>query len=864
MSRTTFNQLTNDKQNLQILLQRYVGNSLGAKGLIHGLQKDIIQNCVGATSTKKFQNWKVTLELTKIDDKDALIVTDEGTTGLTGEVYTQEEIIELSRDGNLGVDQNLSRFLNKNFTGGNVGPGSKGQGKGLFHLISKNYEVVFDSLRDEGKENESYVCGQKSMNEITLENLLNIPTDPSKPNKEENYKLFEELTHKQLTPLKKQGTRIIIKNIGVNDVVKEGYKDSVNENFQFEENNWLSFVDIFNNSFKKDLYDPDCILSFKNMILETWWELLRNFSSNGAKIILKSGDKIEEVTYEGSLIQKVYEPKADQSVIIEEFPKSGERIFWENDNKKYKIKKIKLIHFKNKRPALKAGCFLQRRYMKVGEIIRDSEIYPETFKNNFFSWVTLEKEAEDEIQHAENEVHYGFNINKGGCKKLRKKINEKLTPFTARFTGVSNRTSNADEDLYNSFRSIMTLLSDVGSFSDFSLGSESTKIKINFLEIKLPENNPSVNYVSSIGPIKIGIHNPYASNFDGKILLTLSQTNVIKTIEENAISIPSQNTNEYSFNEFKIPGDFQNGRIYLKVSLVIGNIEKAKNTRLLFLNEPVPAVNEKYVSLKVSNPILPNPRSMRIDQNDEIKNIIFSFYSIVQESLNVKIKVFLERRNEHDSPEEFHGIYLQDYQLEPFLDNEVKLDDLLIDESIFGFYEQRDRLELKREMRMVFKIESNEFYPSIDIAKGETLCRSVKTFYFGIDTSGKNIFKDVKYFESKDSIRSRISGNISDGFICEINTNTNELNNIVQMRDEAEKKEFKNDYQQREMIRQAVMVCVQQGNYNGNIFNLRSYQNGPGRGDIYSNRLEDEIFQENLKDFITLTEEIIDRLTARC
>ena len=858
-------QITNYKTNLKNLLNRYHGYSLGAKGLIHAIQKDIIQNSAGAVlSKKKYTNWKVTFELIKIEGNFALSVTDQGTTGLTGGVFTNDKISELSASGNLGEDQNLSRFLNNNFTGGNTGAGSMGQGKGLFHLLSKNYEVVFDTLRNEGKEDESYVCGRKIMRNVVLQNELDLPDDPNKPSKEANYELFNKFTNNELQPLKKQGTRIIIKNIGINDIVKDVYRDQINIKEQFEENEWLSFVEVFINSFKQDLNDPSCMLSFKNMILETWWEILRNYSKNNAKIVLKYEDKEVEVIYKDSIIEKIYEPKTSKDITIEEYPKKNQRLFWENGNKKFEIKKIKLIHLANKRPGLTAGCFVQRKKMKIGEIIRNHEIIPEKFKNNFFSWVTLSEDAENEIHQAENETHYGFNVNKGGCKKLRKEINDKLGPFTDKFVGNSRKLNDSDDGLLNSFRAISHLLSDVGSFSDFSTGTQSSNIKIKFLQLDLPENTPSVDFVKDIGPVKVQINNPQSSNFEGKIKLSLYQNDTKNILKEDIITVPQKNYVEYTFSKFKIPHDFTNGRLYLKVSLLIGNQEIAKNTRLLFLNVPVPELNEKIVKLRVENPILPTPKSSRIDLDDEIKNLSFSFYSTATELLDTNVRVYLECRNEHNSPQEFHELYNKNFQLKHFVDNEVKLDDLLIDEDVFGFFRERESNEMKREIRMIFKIESNAFYPNLGLARGQSLSNSTKKFYFELDTSGKSIFKNVKFYESDDLVKSRISGSSSEGYICEINSNINELKNIYLIKDDILQKEFKEDYEQREIIRQAIMVCLKEDMFDGNVFNENSYKSGPGRGETYSSLIKKELFRDDLKNIITLIEEIIDKLISRC
>ena len=118
-----------------------------------------------------------------------------------------------------------------------------------------------------------------------LKNNLCYPETGVVPNREENEKLFVSLTNNQLAPLSRQGTRVIIMNIGINDVVKDVYEDGVN-NEGFVENGGASFIEVFRNSFNPKLEDPNCIFSLKNMIIETWWEILRNY---GAEIIIKDG-----------------------------------------------------------------------------------------------------------------------------------------------------------------------------------------------------------------------------------------------------------------------------------------------------------------------------------------------------------------------------------------------------------------------------------------------------------------------------------------------------------------------------------------------------------------------------------------------
>ena len=486
------NQLHNDKSLLIKLLKRYRLESLGSKGFIHGLKKDLIQNCVGGRVSEKFIGWTVVFELLKIDGKYALSVTDHGTTGLLGGVYSNEQVAEISESGGLDERYGLSRFVHQNFSGGNTGPGSEGQGKGLFHLLSKDYEVVFDSLRNEGLENESYVSGQKIM----------------------------------------KGN------------------------------------DVFRNSFNEDLDDKNCVLSLKNMILETWWEILRNYSRNGAKIIIKEGDNVVEVNFNGSLVEKIVDAEDSEDVVVElkKNLTGSERLYFQEQlgGDKYYIKELKFVYFKNGRPGLEPGVFIQRKGMKIGEIVEKMKL---GLLGKFYGYVILDDSEQEMIHKAENEVHYGFNFNIGVSKKLRSTIKDVLKPFFDKFT--RERREDNSSSMMDNYRAISSILSLLGSFSNLG-GHKRSGLMLSWLDVGLPENNRSVSYVSDIGPVKILIKNEGRELFSGKAILSLYSTGVNgKKIEIDSQDVEVSPSGEITigFSEFQIPTLFESGLVFLKASV---------------------------------------------------------------------------------------------------------------------------------------------------------------------------------------------------------------------------------------------------------------------------------------------------------
>jgi hypothetical protein len=86
---TTQSPIVNWSNFLEQLIRDY--ETQPAKGLAHGLQKDAIQNGWGARDgTKKFR-FDIAL-LKKAKPKTLLLLTDHGTTGLTGDILDAQTL----------------------------------------------------------------------------------------------------------------------------------------------------------------------------------------------------------------------------------------------------------------------------------------------------------------------------------------------------------------------------------------------------------------------------------------------------------------------------------------------------------------------------------------------------------------------------------------------------------------------------------------------------------------------------------------------------------------------------------------------------------------------------------------------------
>src|SRR3990172_10617400 len=117
--------------NWPVNLAQIVDGYRAFRGVPHGVQKDALQNAWDARVEKKnARGWSATFELMKFDGgNNFFVITDRGTTGLTGRVLKTEELQE-----DLPLEEKWGRFENVAFTkaASEEALGSRGRGKFIF------------------------------------------------------------------------------------------------------------------------------------------------------------------------------------------------------------------------------------------------------------------------------------------------------------------------------------------------------------------------------------------------------------------------------------------------------------------------------------------------------------------------------------------------------------------------------------------------------------------------------------------------------------------------------------------------------------------------------------------------------------
>lgn len=160
------------------------------RGIAHGVQKDAVQNGVGAVRGSRPLEFD--FELVTNSKGRFLTMTDRNTVGLTGRVLSREEYTE-----DLPEDERWARFESMGFTRPDPDSiGARGQGKFIFMAASKPKLIVYDSARIDGTYRLGY--SQARLNDCPMVHF----------DGEVGGERLRELTG--LPPLAQVGTRVII------------------------------------------------------------------------------------------------------------------------------------------------------------------------------------------------------------------------------------------------------------------------------------------------------------------------------------------------------------------------------------------------------------------------------------------------------------------------------------------------------------------------------------------------------------------------------------------------------------------------------------------------------------------------------
>lgn len=789
-------------QNWKAIIDQVVSGYEAHRGLVHGLQKDAIQNGWGNRLSKKGKDWAFEFSLFKgFDNKYILTMTDTGGHGLTGKNMEIHEIPD-----ELPEKERLAKFEHMYFSGeSEQAAGRFGRGKLLFTAASKDGHIIYDSLTHDRiyRLNERKLEGRRFYNFAkAYENELAI-------------EMLTILTRDSIKPLNKFGTRIII----------------VNPKYEI-------INDIRNGTFLK-------------YIEETWWQILLKYSKNGANITVK--------TEKGTQVAKL--PKEFQDIpdgISGEWKSRTYPLEFDYNGSMLKIKKVCfIVSPKPVSPEIK-GVYLYRREMKVADL--ELKEIPEKIADRFYGYVEIETKSEFERIYLDENIerleHYSINKQKGLIRKLKKEVQLHFDRFKIELGfGVHSEKIAREKTRRAMVEALNELNKRMGELG-ISIGKTAiTKnITISLESILFPKEGNFVDIDDCIEKIKFKIKNK--SDREHKVhILTFTKKmrgNIIDTFFDQSVTLNK--------HEHKIIGPFslkisvgrypREGKINISciVKDSLTNKILAKKIIPIFIGIAAPPPEEPIVELLLSRASFPRGMgNKRVNYGETINNIAYTVINNIPEKITIKFKArVLNSRVRYEEIEKLHE---EDLSLPPFGEQEIQCPNIEVSKEKYSVLDRGKgpvilrctitasapsnkleaeihSFELNSGRKATPKERKNitEYMHSFD--KGDKLAKSDLKFWVEMD-SGKGVFEDYRdWHGGPTEPRSRMQPE-GESFVCFLNTTHPAYENVLEGGDDADRQSY--TYEQ--LLRQTLILLMKKDM-------LKSFPELKGKN--YKNSIEDK------------------------
>ena len=764
----TYRPVANSRVQLEQFIQGYDDNGYG---LVHGLQKDAIQNSIGAAiSRKRLKNWSVTFRRVQIDGVDALSIQDEGTTGLIGDILNQDDIVRKQNAGELDERQALARFMSSGNTGGNHGPGAFGRGKQIYQALSQDHSVIVDSLR----EDESYVAFKRFMNG-SVEKITDALED------DRAIEFIHEESSGSLHRLESVGTRVTILN------VKPGSDDEP------------GFWEVFRNSFD-NIDDPKYNKRLDSMIQDTWWEIL---GKSDGKIFLEDSGQKKQVSLNEDMRYRMIDPhdKAYEWDKVE-FPVNGQL---------FRIKKLRLYVLANnedENPEVFRGIFAHRKRMCIGRLNAGDRI-DKSVRKRFGGYVRFESAAEDQIKAAENLEHYKIAQNKQFFRELNDVLRTKVDEFQSRLGIVKRNRQPSDRLLQNALQDLNEIAGNMGLIQGTAPNNESRHLSINQLAVHTPSETSRIDYNTEIGPVEFVIQNRHSEQCEAELLVTHEQNEMKFEVLRNNISIDGNGQKKFNLPKFEVSSQLNPGMTFLKVQLVN---KRCQNSRGLWLGQDPPEVQQKdMVKRRGLSPSLPNRNSRRVNLDQRIENLGFSLVNQSGYVLPARVKMVVQHKS---TSNQLGEIFLQDLSLTANEEKQLDIPNLIVNEyPALKLISDEEFSDEARHCRIQLKITAAEHLPELGIIKGKPLTGTWSfSFYLEKDDPGRGVFNScVEVDKPEDGRRSWFEGDASIGYQFIFNSGHPKIHEVKSFDNE----DYTQSFYFEEMLKQAYFIAIRKGVYQG-------------------------------------------------
>lgn len=606
---------SNWKGEINYLIEQYEDE----KGLVHGFQKDAIQNSVGAIKNDCWSEWKCSFDLVESNGKEYLCVQDSGTVGLEGTNYTLTEISEyLSKYGNMDSNERLARFSSFHNSGGNTGPGLFGIGKKMYVAASKDYSFYFESVSKEGYRVNHNLHGNLFEDGALEEEIAR------------NFIINET----GLEPIKIMGTRMIIPN------PREEIKNAILTG------------------------------EFEKKIAETWWRVIEKRQAK----ILVNGEIVEKpYQYEDENYKRKYNPKQqfyykeDKSYTIKRFG----LFVCENLNEDLSGFYFYRKDMKIGEVPLKIPEKLKGKLFGYIELKDDWEDALAEIENSTHYDVTSSKKTKREYQYMKNFVNerftelmveWGYSEDKeNNNRQIQDKLEDIAEELQTLFNnlgydglGHGSKKNSFDVRLFDvNYPTEDNLSIYDGESISFGVGVRNNTISPKEFDIviSIESNSKVISTINRIESIKIQGH-------DRKLY--------------KGFKIEINNSNSLKFEE---------NRIVIKVSRKDSTKVIRKELKFYYSKE-TPLPTKEDIVFTLYNSEFPRKGSRRVNTDEKISNLRYRIENRLNSDVEMRIRV-QALNGEDASKSIISNVNTCDIKLLPFQEKIFGLGDVIYEKESF-------------------------------------------------------------------------------------------------------------------------------------------------------------------------------------
>jgi hypothetical protein len=471
----------------------------------HAVQKDAIQNAWSARKNKKKgKDWNFTFELIEARDRKFLLMTDCGTTGLTGRVLTPEEY-----EKDLAGEERWGRFEGVAFTQPRAERtlGSRGRGKFIFVGASKENTVLYDTLRDDGTYRFGFRTVERTESPIAA------------CDGEEGKQKLKDITDNLIQPLSSVGTRVII----------------------------VSPIDELVEDIKKG-----CFLRY---IGETWWEIILKYDA-AIKVRVDTREEIARIPREFDL-------KEEDSKNFKVWQKSNLRI--PAGFESIRIKNLHIVHNNySTLPEDIRGVAIQRDGMKICTI--EARYIGREFAERLYGYINFDADTEEALLEDEGIEHYSYDFRRALPGAIKRLVEDEMMKFAQEKLGygVDARAVRRQQQR-NAERRALTAANAFARALGIGAGPgvpppppppppprvlKKTRIQMEDLSLPRP-TDLRVNYGEVVGNIKVRVVNDDNRDIDMRLKLFLRYYDkILKVFVEEDVRVTAHSISE-SFGPFE-------------------------------------------------------------------------------------------------------------------------------------------------------------------------------------------------------------------------------------------------------------------------------------------------------------------------